>query len=59
VEKMKKIEVIDLFNIEYSKMNDKINDVLVGLQNNGKKIIDFRVMGSALNKCAVFVLYEE
>lgn len=56
---MKKIEVVDLYGIDYSKMTDKINEVMQVLQNSGKKIVDFRVLGSALNKCAVFLMYEE
>ena len=55
---MQKIKVIDLFGIDYSKMGEKINQALEELQNNGKKIINFRVLGDSLNKCAVFVMYE-
>jgi len=56
---MKKIEVVDLYGIDYSKMTEKINEVMTNLQEKGKNIVDFRVIGSALNKCAVFILYED
>lgn len=56
---MKRIKVIDLFGIDYKKMNDTIDEVMEELQRSGKKVIDFRVMGSALNKCAVFIMYED
>ncbi len=55
---MKKVEVVDLYGVDYSKMTDKINDVMVDLQEQGKEIVNFRVIGSALNKCAVFIMYQ-
>ncbi len=55
---MKKIYVIDLFGVKYDKMSEKINEELLRIQEEGKNIIDFKVMGSALSKCAVFVMYE-
>ena len=55
---MKKMKVVDLFGIEYAKMNETINSEIAQLQDIGNKILDFRVMGSQLNKCAVFILYE-
>jgi len=56
---MQKIKVVDLFGVQYDKMGDKINDVLEELQGENRKIIDFKVLGDSLNKCAVFILYEE
>jgi len=56
---MKKIQVIDLFNVPYKEMNDRINEVLEQLQRNGKEILNYRVLGDSLNKCAVFVMYDE
>ena len=56
---MKKVKVVDLFNVPYAEMGDKVNDVLVALQNEGKAIVDVKVLGESLNKCAVFVVYEE
>jgi len=55
---MRKIKVIDLFDVKYDKMSEKINEELLKLQEDGKNIVDFKVMGSALSRCAVFVLYE-
>lgn len=56
---MKKVEVVDLYGVEYSKMTDKINEVMLNLQDRGKDIVDFKVIGSALNKCAVFIMYQD
>lgn len=56
---MKKVEVVDLYGVDYSKMTEKINEVMIALQDRGKIIADFKVLGSALNKCAVFILYED
>jgi hypothetical protein len=57
--KMKKMRVIDLFNIKYDAMGTKINFELEDIQKEGHEIIDTKVIGESLNKCAVFVLYEE
>ena len=56
---MAKISVIDLFNIPYKEMEDKINAAIEAVESGGRKVTDFRVMGDSLNKCAVFVLHEE
>ena len=56
---MKKMRIIDLFGVNYAAMSDKINTVLAELENGGKKIVDYKVMGDQLSKCAVFVMYEE
>lgn len=55
---MKKMKVIDLFNIKYDAMSAKINLELEALQKDKNNILDVRVIGESLNKCAVFVLYE-
>lgn len=56
---MKKIEVVDLYGVDYSKMTEKINEVMANIQDQGKIVVDFRVIGAALNKCAVFIMYED
>lgn len=56
---VKKVRVIDLFNVKYNEMEDKINSALADLQNGGASINETKVIGDSLNKCAVFVLYEE
>jgi hypothetical protein len=56
---MRKIKIIDLFGVEYAKMNEKVNTALEDLQREGKEIVDFKVLGDSLNKSAVFVMYEE
>ena len=56
---MKRMKVIDLFNVPYAEMSNRIDDVLSELQKQEKKILDFKVIGESLNKCAVFVMYEE
>ena len=56
---MKKVKVVDLFNVPYAEMGDKVNEVLVDLQDNGKTINNIKVLGDSLNKCAVFIVFEE
>ena len=56
---MKKMKIIDLFGVNYAAMADKVNLSLAELQNGGKSILDCKILGDQLNKCAVFVLYEE
>ena len=56
---MKKIKVIDLFNIPYAQMSEKINEEMAKLQREGKEVLDFKVIGESLNKCAVFIMYDE
>ena len=56
---MKKVKVVDLFNVPYAEMGDKVNEVLVDLQDNGKTINNVKVLGDSLNKCAVFIVFEE
>ena len=56
---MKKMKVIDVFNVKYDEMTDRINDELLKIQSNNNEIIDVKVIGQQLNKCAVFVFYKE
>jgi len=56
---MKKMRVIDLFNVKFEDMTDEINKVLDQLQNDGHVIHDVKVIGEKLQNSAVFVYYEE
>lgn len=56
---MKKVKVIDLYNVRYDEMTDRINDELMKIQSTGSEILDVKVMGEQLNKCAVFVVYQQ
>ncbi len=56
---MKKVKVIDLFNVKYDEMEGKINSVLETLQSEGKEVVETKIIGDSLNKCAVFVVYNE
>lgn len=56
---MKKMQVIDLFNVKYDEMTDRINEELAKLQSNNMEILDVKVIGQQLNRCAVFVFYED
>ena len=55
---MKKMKVIDLFNVRYDEMSDKINQELENIQNGQNEILDVKVIGEKLNQCAVFVFYQ-
>ena len=54
---MKRVKVIDLFNVRFNEMEDKINQILEEVETKGK-IIDVKPIGDNLNKCAIFVVYE-
>jgi len=56
---MKKMKVIDLYNVKYEEMTDRINEELAAIQNANNDILDVKVIGQQLNKCAVFVFYKE
>ncbi len=56
---MKKMQVIDLYSIKYDAMTGRINEELLKIQNSGNLILDVKVIGDSLNRCAVFVFYEE
>ncbi len=51
-----RVKVIDLYGVRYSDMEEKINRELEKLEAEGE-IIDIKVVGDALNKCALFVTY--
>lgn len=55
---MKKIKVIDLFGVKYDLMEEKINGVLSGLQNDGATVVDVKIIGEKLSQTSVFILYE-
>lgn len=55
---MKKVKVIDLFNVKYDEMTDRINEELIKIQSANNEVLDVKVMGEQLNKCAVFVYYQ-
>ena len=56
---MKKVKLVDLFNVKYDEMEEKINSELSRVQEGGKTIHEVKFIGEALNKCAVFIVYEE
>jgi hypothetical protein len=56
---MKKIKVIDLYGVKYELMEEKVNEILLALQQEGAKIIDLKVIGEKLSQTSVFVFYEE
>ena len=52
-----RVKVIDLYGVRYSDMEEKINRELQMIESDGE-IIDMKVVGDALNKCAIFVTYK-
>ena len=55
---MKKMKVIDLYNVKYDAMTDRINEELTKVQSEGNEVLDVKVIGESLNRCAVFVFYQ-
>ena len=55
---MKKMKVIDLFGVKYDQMEERINQELESLQQEGASVAEVKVIGDKLSQCAVFVVYE-
>lgn len=55
---MTKMKIIDLYNVRYEDMEEKVNTELESLQDTGASVIDVKVIGAKLNQCAVFVSYQ-
>ncbi len=56
---MKKVKLIDLFGVKYDEMENKINEQIKKLQENGNTIIEVKPIGENLSKCVIFVVYEQ
>lgn len=56
---MHQIKIIDLHSIKFDRMEDTINQELEKLQNSGKQILDFKIIGDKLNHAVIFIYYKD
>lgn len=54
---MQRIKLIDLFNIKFEQMEEKINSEIEALESQGYTVSDIRVLGDSLKNAGVFVVY--
>ncbi|MCA9460425.1 MAG: hypothetical protein KC550_07805 [Nanoarchaeota archaeon] len=55
---MKKVKVIDLFNVKFDMMESTVNNELKKLQEEGCQVLEVKPIGDSLNKCSIFIIYE-
>lgn len=54
---MVRIKLIDLFNVKFEQMEDKINKEISQIEAAGNKIKEVKVIGDSLKNAGVFIVY--
>ncbi|MCH8520271.1 MAG: hypothetical protein LAT82_05970 [Nanoarchaeota archaeon] len=54
---MVQIKLIDLFNVRFEQMEDKINSEIKALETQGHTIQEIKIIGDSLKNTGIFVLY--
>ena len=54
---MFRIKLIDLFNVKFEQMEERINQELQDLESQGYTIKEIKVLGDSLKNAGVFVAY--
>lgn len=55
---MVKVKLIELFDIKFNKMEQKINREIDRLKEKKAEIKDVRIIGDSLQKSAAYIIYE-
>ncbi|MFP4401801.1 MAG: hypothetical protein ACLFPL_01080 [Candidatus Nanoarchaeia archaeon] len=55
---MVQVKLIDLFNVRFEQMEEKINSEIKKVEENGHTISQVKIIGDSLKNAGVFVLYE-
>ena len=55
---MVKIKIVDLFNVKFEMMENKINEEIAKLESNRHKITKVKILGESLKSASVFLVYE-
>lgn len=55
---MVKIKLIDLFNVRFEEMENKINEEIGKLEASDTTIKDIKVIGDSLKNTGIFITYE-
>ena len=56
--KMVKVKLIDLFNIRFEQMENKINQEISTLEEEGFSVREVKVLGDSLKNAGIFIVYE-
>ena len=54
---MYRIKLIDLFNVKFEQMEERINQEIQDLESQGYTIREIKVLGDSLKNAGVFVAY--
>lgn len=55
---MVKVKLIDLFNVKFEQMENKINEEIGKLESSGHKVIQVKILGDSLKSASIFLIYE-
>jgi hypothetical protein len=58
LKKMVKVKLIDLFNVRFEQMENKINQEITALEEDGVTIKEVKVLGDSLKNAGIFIIYE-
>lgn len=53
-----RVKLIDLYNIDFDKMEQTINEKIEVLEENDHEVQEVKVLGDALKNGAVFIVYK-
>ena len=56
--KMVQIRLIDLFNVRFEQMENKINREVGAIESDGHTIKEVKIIGDSLKNAGVFIIYE-
>lgn len=56
---MTKVKLIDLFNVRFEQMENKINEELETLEKSGADIKEVKTIGDSLKNAGILVIYEQ
>ncbi|MFW6286024.1 MAG: hypothetical protein ACOC16_02780 [Nanoarchaeota archaeon] len=55
---MVKVKLIDLFNVKFEQMEEKINQEILTLENSGFIVKEVKLLGDSLKNAGIFLIYE-
>ena len=55
---MVRIKLIDMFNVKFERMEEKINEEISAIEGQGKTVKEVKILGDSLKNAGVFLIYE-
>lgn len=55
---MVQIKLIDLFNVRFEQMEEKINSEIKKIEDKGHTITELKFIGDSLKNAGVFIVYQ-